>query len=330
MQEINNGKKNIDYLGIMRKSWQITWENKSLWWFGLFVSLGGGINFSLPFNGGDFKPETINNQKIQEDVLDFISQYASWIIIAFSIVAAMAIFFSILKIFGRIGLIKLADDIEKGKKVGFRNGIQEGKKFFWKIFFVDLLTGAFIVGIAVVLFLPVGYLFYLEALPAAMLSLFFAIIIMAALAILASFVRMYSFIYIILGRISVSESIENAYAVFNKNISANVIMLLATMLAGILFGVAMAVLLMGIVLFAAILGLILFMLAGKVGAVIAAVIGFLALIPGIFLVGSIKETFCQAAWLLFFREIAEIKEEEKAEETQQEVIGEKIPGTEAV
>lgn len=331
MQATGHEQKKPDYFGILKKSWQITRENKSLWWFGLLAALGGGgINFSFPFGGSDFSEKSDDNSIAPEEIVDFLSQYAGWIIFGLIALACVIIFFSILRLFGRIGLIESIDLIEKNKNHSLRGGIQAGKKFFWKIFWLNFLIGIFMGGITLVLFYPVGYLFYLKALPAAFLSLLLALVIWMTMMTLAALLRMYSALYIVLGKISLREAIENAYMVFNKNIAASISMFLVILGSKIVFNIIQLITLMVITLPFIFLGVLLFTAFENTGAVIAVILGSMVLIPGAFLISSIRETFCQAAWSLFFREIAEIKAAENVEEVPSEIIGEKIPGTEAV
>lgn len=330
MQGASDGKSNIDYFGIIKKSWQITRENKNLWWFGLLASLGGGINFSIPLDNGSFQANFAVKQEMQLGIAELMNQHFDWIVIGSIVVVGMIIIFSILKTFGRIGLISQADMVIKGEKSSIKNGLQEGKIFFWQIFFTDILLGVSIVGVAVVLFLPVGYLFYLRAFAAAFIALFLAIIIFIALMTLVAIMRAYIYIYIVLGRISISEAVENSYKIFSENNVPSILMLLVVLLVGILFGVIMFCMIIAFVIFFALLAVVLSLIFGKMGILISVILGLLTAIPVLFLIRSAQETLCQTAWIFFLKKITEIEEVEKIQETDQENISEKVPGTEAV
>ena len=48
--------KKINYLQILKSAWKVTWKNKYLWWFGLFILFSsGGTFFSGKFEEGDFQ-----------------------------------------------------------------------------------------------------------------------------------------------------------------------------------------------------------------------------------------------------------------------------------
>lgn len=324
MFKINSQQKNIDYFGILRKAWEITWKNKYLWWLGLFAAIGGGFNMSFPIGGGDFQENPESGREALENISTFFSQYAGWIIIGAVAVAVMVVILLVLRTIGQAGITKMADNIRKNQEADFKMGFQAGKKYFWKIFLTNFLLGLFLLGVAVVLFLPVGYLFYLEALPLGFISLFLAGVIFIILAILAFFVRTYSLMYIVLGNLRIISAIENAYRVFQNNLFPSVIMSLIFLLVGIILGVSMLIIFLGVVLLFFLVGLLLFLLLNKLGIIIAVTVGALAVIAIFLFIRSVCEVFFQSAWVLFFSEIAEIKEEQPAE-VSKEVVRKEVP-----
>lgn len=103
--------KDINYIEIIKKSWKITWEKKYLWWFGLFMTLGGGFGFNFPgSNSWDKKIEE------KEDLISgFASQHwqvVIWLILFFVL---LGIILFVFKIISQAGLIKTLNEIEKNK-----------------------------------------------------------------------------------------------------------------------------------------------------------------------------------------------------------------------
>lgn len=315
----------MDYLNILKKSWQITWNNKYLWWFGLFIIIGsGGANFNFSFNEKNWNNEVKTFQETQEAFVNFISQYSGWIITGLSLLIVLIIIFIILRIIGRVGIIKSVDNMEKGRESNFSNGLKEGRKYFWKIFFTGLLIGIFILATIIVLFLPVAFLFYLKSFIIGVITAFLAIIIFIPLLVLASFIKIYSYLYIILGNLSIRSALENAYKVFRNNLLSSIIMGLIFIPIIISMGIAMVLVIMSLAIIFLVIGLILYLILNKIGIIITAVLGLISLLLIVLLIRSVYETFHQVVWVLFFREIALVKDK-KAGEIEEEIVSKKIP-----
>ncbi len=324
MALISRRQKKINYLDILKKSWQITWNNKYLWWFGLFMALGsGGANFNFSFNKSNWNNKAETSQKAQE-IANFIGQHSGWIMAGLSLLVVLIIIFLILKIIGQIGIIKSADNIERGKEPNFSSGLKEGRKYFWKIFFTGLLIGLFILATIIVLFLPVASLFYLKSFIIGAITALLAVVIFIPLLVLASFIKIYSYIYIILGNLSVRSALENAYRTFRDNLLSSVIMGLIFIPIVILMGIAMIFVIILLAIIFLVIGLILYFILNKIGIIITVALGIISLLLIVLLIRSVYETFHQTAWVLFFREIALVKDK-KAREIEKEIVSKKVP-----
>ncbi|GBE16619.1 hypothetical protein BMS3Abin15_00440 [bacterium BMS3Abin15] len=318
-------QKKIDYFGILKKSWQITWNNKYLWWFGLFMALGsGGANFNFSFDGSGWGDKTETPQEAQEAFANFVSQYSGWIIAGLSLLAVLVIIFLILRIIGQVGIIKSVDNIEKGKRSNFSAGLKEGKKYFWKVFFTGLLIGLFILAIIIILFLPVASLFYLKSFIIGTITALLAIIIFVPLVILASFIKIYSYLYIVLGNLSIRSALENAYRTFRNNLFSSIVMGLVFIPLVMLMGIAMIFVIVSLAIVFLVVGLIFYFILNKIGIIITIVLGAISLLFIVLLIKSVYETFHQAAWVLFFREIALVKDKGMGE-IEEELINKKVP-----
>ena len=88
---------------------------------------------------------------------------------------------------------------------------------------------------------------------------------------------------------------------------------------GFLAGLVAIVFLLVSLLIFLIPGLLAYFLMGKWMIIVLAVLGFLILLAGILAINSIYAVFAQTIWILFFRQIALPKEEEKVVETAKEI-----------
>jgi len=327
-REKMNKKKEIKYLAILKDSWKIIWNNKYLWWFGFFIALGGGwgFNFQLPMNNNGSWEEKTETGK--EEILGFINSHFEWIAAGLIILAAIAIVFIVLRIISQAAIIKSVDAIKRGEKSSFSIGLKKGRKYFWKLLAIDLILGFFTLGVLIVLFLPVVFLFHAKSYVAASLLLILAILIFVPLIILVSFLKKYAYFYLVLVKFGIKSSIENAYQVFRKNILPSLIMALLLIAIGIILGVAMIMLILSLALVFILIGLALYLILAKIGIFITAVLGILTFILIAFLLSSAVTAFQQTAWLLFFQEIAALKSEEAAGELENKIAEEKVSGME--
>lgn len=311
----------INYFQILKNAWVITWHNKYLWWFGFLLSLSGSGGF-FNYHFGDFNqienggisPET------KKQVVDFFASYADWIIVGSVALAIALLFFLILGTIARGGLIKSIEKISKGEAIDFKTGFGEGKEYFWKLLFINLAIGIFLLALIATLSIPIIFLFYGKAYILGSLLAIGALIILIPVLILAHFSKIYGYIYAIMGNVSFGSAIENGYLLFRKNLSASIIMSLLLMVAGIIFGITAILILIPFIVLFLIIGAVLYLIMQKIGVAIAAIFGGIALIAIMLFLQSIFQTFLQTSWVLFFKEIASPKIPETVAETVPEKI----------
>jgi MFS family permease len=265
--------RKIDYIKILKNAWHVIWQNKFLWWFGLFLALGGGTGFNFPAGNFQFGRQEEMEEKIFEQAGQFLEQY--WQIFAALGILIFAVFLAllVLKIISRAGLIKSVDDIEKRKPAGFRQGFREGKKYFWKIFLTGIVISFFVFFVIFSLVLPVAFLVYLKSYALAVILGIAAFLIVTILAVSAGFVGEYAYIYLVLSGISVRWALENACQLFLRNIWPSVIFALVFLVIGMAVGLALLMAFFVLALVFVPLGYFLYLAFAKVGIAIAAALG---------------------------------------------------------
>jgi hypothetical protein len=314
----------INYLQIIKDAWKITWKNRYLWWFGFFVALSsgeGGMNFFSP--SGDWeKSDPVREQQ----ALDFISQNIHWIIV---LAIALLLLFTLFLILGTIGRGALITSIEKsakGKTSNFKISWQEGKKNFWKIFNINIALGIFLFFTLVIFVTPVSILMMNKNYVIGGILASLAVFIFIPIAILISYLKVYGYLYSILGKLNFWASLENAYSLFVKNIWASIVMSLIfiplSIIAILIVLAPLPILLIAFLAF----GAGAYFVLGKVFAMAIGAIGILIFLLYILFVRSVYETFSQAIWILFFHEIAKPKEPVTiTEEVETETIIKPLP-----
>jgi hypothetical protein len=314
--------KKINYLDILKNSWNLTWINKHLWWFGLFLALGSsGLSFNYPMR---MDQSSANGDQLFKIAGQFVANHWNLIIAGTIIFAVIVLAVIILKVISRGGLIKSISEITTGKNVSFKNGFTVGRKYFWRVFTVGLVISLFFAGIAIALFTPVMFLLYLKSYFGAILIAIPAVLIAAVLGIFSYFIRQYAYIYLVVSNLGIGASLENALLVFNKNILVSIIFSLFLIAIGMVIGIVTAVSIVATGLVFFIVGLILNLLFAKIGIIITVITGSLVALLLMLAVQSIFEVFKQTAWLLFFREIAVIKKEETVTEAESIKAPEKV------
>lgn len=322
---------NIDYLKIFRDAWKITWKNRFLWWFGFFMLASGGANLNY-FSSGDGKTQK-DWQALTEKInlQQFLLEHTAPIAIGLTLLVILFLAFLILNFIGRGALIKSTQKILKKEAVNFSSGFQDGKKYFWKILSIFFFSGLLIFICFIVLFTPIAILFLAKSYVIGTILAILALAIVIPLLILTKYIQSYAGYYVVLADLRPWLAVENAYALFKKNILASIIMSLLFIPIGILsIFIAIAIVLVTIIIFG-LIGLALFFAIKNTGVIIAVALGLIFFIPAIILFYSVFNAFSEVAWVLFFHVIATPKEKEKVEEKiSEEEKAAILPATETI
>lgn len=305
----------VNYFEIIKKALAITWRHKFLWWFGLFATLtsaGNSLNYS--FN----QSKNLSNDTGQK-VADF---FASHTILAFSGIAlllALYLSFLIIGIIGRSALIKSIEKVSAQELYDFKMGFFEGKKYFWKMLWLGVILTFFVLIALIIITIPIIFLFINKSYIMAILLLSLAFFIIIPLFILATYLRVYGYIYIVLGELDVWPAIENAYSLLRKNFGASLAIGFIFILIGIIYGMALLMLFMPIIAALFFAGSFLYLTLKTIGIIVAIAIGTIIVLAITLFLKSIYETFAQTVWILFFHEIAKPKVKELITEPEVEM-----------
>ncbi len=308
----------IDYLEIIKKAAAITWKNRYLWWFGFFIALSsGGGSFNYPFDQKDWRklPET----KIGADISNFISAHPGIIIATLSVFLLLFLILAAIGIVSRAGLIKSVQKIDRGETAGFKTGFSEGKKYFWRLFFISLATGLFMLCLIVVMAIPIVFLFYNKNYAIGGILAFLGIVIFVPILVAAAFTRLFARLYAVTSDLNVRDAIEKGYLLFRKNIPASLLQSLIFLILGAIFGLGILFLLFPLALIFLLIGGLLYLILQKIGVAIAAGLGIAVFLLALLFLRAVYETFAQAVWFFFFKKIASPKAEEKIAETVPEI-----------
>jgi len=303
------------YRNVLKKAWEITWQYKYLWFFGLFATIlwsGGEYDFILYFiNSGDggilynlqllsesgvFSPAFFQNAAlaIATDPLSFVIITAVLLIIV-----ALLAFLVWLVVISQIAVISASYKISSGTRTDFKDSIDAGLEHFWKVFLLNLsqkLIISLLVAITLAVLISGGA-------SANLAGQVFVFTFMLLLSAFIAFIVKYAINFIIIKRRNFKEALADTWELFRINWLITVEM---TLLVAVLsVGVALATIFFMITVSAPFIFVAMFAL--KYGSmlafwltVIAAAIVFLILA---FLVGAIFTVFQNAAWTCLFLEL---------------------------
>ncbi|MEF3692105.1 MAG: hypothetical protein V3574_03580 [Candidatus Moraniibacteriota bacterium] len=316
-------EKKIDFVQILGRALEITKQKKFLWWFGFFMTLGGGI--SLSYNLGDS-----SEQEGKIDEMQFMSwmrkisfyweNYTGWVILGIALSVLILLIFYLWGLVNKGALIDSILKIEKNQSVDFKSGIKNGWRCLGKIFLLDFILFFIYFSIILILIFPVVRLFVLKAYGPGFFLALTAFLIFISFSFLLYFIKKYAEIYLIGGGVNPSRAFGLAYDLIGKNPKNTLLAGLAAIVVNILFSVLATLILFGITIPFILLGFSLELLWEK--SLETSVVVFVSVIffGLLIFINSVYNVFIGAFWVIVFRFLAldKNKEEEKIKEFSQE------------
>ncbi len=306
---------NINYLDIIKKAWNITWNNKHLWWFGFFIALAG-TGSSLNYRNSWTSDQT---KVVSEQISSFMSQHVTLMVVLILVAVLIFITLTVLSVISRGALIKSTHTATKNEPTTFKSGFAQGKKYFWRIIGISFFLALVALIILFVIAIPIIFLFASQSYILGAILTIVGIALFIPLVILATYLRIFGDMYVVLGDLAIQPALENAYALFRKNIGVSIVMGLIFIPIAIAAGLAGLLVVFCLALIFLIVGGIFYLLLGQIGAGIIIAIAIIFFMILFFAARSIYETFAQTVWVLFFHEIAKPKVEEKVTEAVPEI-----------
>ncbi|MFZ2192862.1 MAG: hypothetical protein WAV31_01345 [Candidatus Moraniibacteriota bacterium] len=314
---------NIKYIQILRDAWKIVWKNRFLWWFGFFILL-----FIITSPG--YSPQ-INSEPTKEwrdfseqiHLQEFIENHSK-LLIFLGITLIITFLLSTLLLFLSKGaIIKSTQRILKKEPASFLSAWKDGRKYFKNNAYIILFSSLALFFCMFVLIAPVMTLFSVKAYSSAIPLAILAFLICASLIMLYKFIQTYACFYATLADLKPWLAIENAYALFKKNILSSLIMSLIFIPISLLYLLVAMALLLLLMFISVIIGLII-LFVFKESALFIAIIIFVMSIIAIILLFSVFIVFSQVAWILFFYRIATPKIKKVVVETIKKLASEEI------
>ncbi|MBE0475608.1 MAG: hypothetical protein IBX62_00690 [Coriobacteriia bacterium] len=302
----------MDYTGVIKRAWRITWRYRILWLFGLFVGGGGGgggggqVNYR--FGGGEALPPGLERlDRELERLVRWAEQNVALLLAAGGLFLLIGLIWLILSIAAAPALVRLVDEAEEGRPVRGGEGWRVGFRFWWRH-----------LGLALVLYLPLiaGFLVLIGSGVIALAPLFqgdmgggaaagalfgvccfgglFVLVLIVA-SILVGLIYTLGLRFLVLGGETVFGAIGKAWSAVRRRFKDVALMWLLVLAVSIGYAIV-AGLIAGLLALPAI-----FMLfAGNLfGAALIFVALFFVLLP----LSAIFGAFQSAIWTVFFRDL---------------------------
>lgn len=282
----------IDFGNLISRSFQIAWQYKSLWVFGLFLGGGGGsYNFDAEklFAGHQYDFDLERYSGLGQFFEEFAAPIVGAVLlIVLALIAVMLICYLIAK----PAMIDGVNNITRGGFYRFGNSFSRGLDFFWRF------LGMFVLGFMSVMALIVGVVLF------AIILTPFSLLLTIPMAIIVGFFIWHIFelaqVAMVARDISIGDALQEGYTLLTRNLGNCFIMTLVLIGLGIAFFIVIAIL--TLMLFVP-LNLMIGSTAG--GTLAAVLLGFFIALPISLVLGGYSGTFFEALYIQFYFRLVE-------------------------
>ena len=284
----------MDYGGLLSRAWQLTWQHKVMWIFGMLVALGSLGNGGVNGRANASRSSTPLPPQVQQQVAqpEFIALAVVVAIVALFVIVALIALTTI----GRAGLIGGMQRADEQGAVTFREAWSIGTHYFWRMLGIALvlIAPALVFGVLAVLTAVVTFGLGLLVLIPLACVLALAYIPFAIVAYLAQYA-------VVIDDLRVGDAFRRGWAVLQANLGPILILGLLLIVIGFVASIIVMAPFLAIIVPAAVL-------AGLGGprvdvfVIVAAAVGFLLYLPVALLLSGFVETWTTAAWTLAWKQ----------------------------
>lgn len=306
------------YRKILIKSWKTTWENKYLWFFGLFAGLITGGNYKIILNtlSGDMDKTVFPGLRRMSEtgifsasVFSNIANIAkddpvSLIVIMFVIIALLALtaFLIWLSVISQVSLVNNSAGYLTGKKNNFSSGVASGMNNFWPVFSLNIFIKLIIYVAFIIIFLPLLLTSYQVGYMVSSLYLL-AFVIFLPVSIIASFIIKYAIAYVVLKKNSFKESIRDGWKLFINNWLISIEMAFVLFFIEFLVGISAILVILILAVPLLFLAYAFYQFISLAAFYLIAILAFVLFLVIVILMASVMATFQISSWTGLFVEL---------------------------
>lgn len=299
----------MDYGEVLSKAWRIIWKHKVLWLFGILAGLGsfggnssgggGRGQASYQFSENELPPGL---QGWANAIERFFENIPAWVwvllVIAFFVLLVVVIFLTTI---GKVGLIQGASLADEGHEpITFGALFSAGMRYFWRVFFLNLLVGLAIAAAFILLMIPI-VLLGVATLGIGLICLAPIICLLVPLSWLINVVLEQANIAIILENRGILDGLQRGWQVVTGSLGQYIVMafilFIGSFIASLLIGLPMV-----LIVLPAVLGIVIGNGAIQGGLIVSLVV-FVLYLPILLLLNGIVQSYVNTAWTLTFRRL---------------------------
>ncbi len=201
-----------DFNDILSKAYRHTKNHKFLWFFGLFLTGWGTMNFVRRV---DFDVDRLYARFMH--LLHFASNRPEYFIFAALGVLLAAFSLSALATIARVAIISSAHQAEQNKPVTFSSAIKHANRHFWPVFWVGLFFEIAMLVIFCWLAVPLWFVFQQASMSRGIVVLVLALGIFVPIIIALSLVNIFSACFVVIYDLKPVDAIKSGFDFFAVN-----------------------------------------------------------------------------------------------------------------
>lgn len=302
----------MDFGKVLTRSWEIIWNNKILWLFGILASCGAqnqfGSSFNYSYDSGSVEDlprgmqefflnmeRNFGNISVQEDTLILIA----FALMCFFFILGLVLF--LISIYGRVGLIKGAQDAAGGKSLQLSTLASDVRVYCGRALGLNIL----LVIIVLVLFVAVGLFFAgcaVLTFGIGAICLAPLLCLMLPLGLVYTVYLEFSNIALITEDLGVGDALKRGWQVMRENAVNVFVMALILFIGGavVSFLIGLPFALIGL---PALIGAFSETQSGFTTGLLTSLVGFVLALPAMLLVGGVLRSYLQSAWTLTYMQL---------------------------
>jgi hypothetical protein len=291
----------MNYGKLISRAFQITLRHRFLWLLGILAGASGG-SFQYSSGGGEDEYGRVGSF---DPVVAWASAHLFLVILISVVLSLIFVFFVVLSIIAKGGLIASVADIEEQRPVSFVAGMDAGFHAFWRVVGVDLLVCLAILFTIACAAVPIIALALTKHYVAAVLLGISLILPLIAVLIYLGLLIMYAERLAVVAAAGVIDSLRGAHRIlFGFKGPVLLVGLIAIALGmGISLATFLVVLVIALPHIAA--GIAVYLTLGLIPTLIYAALPALMLFATVLLLTGITNTFQSSYWTLAYLQLTQ-------------------------
>ncbi len=311
----------MDFGGIIKGAWRITWRHKALWVLGLFAGVsgcqggasGGGSGGTSRGSGQANQIPGFTSPGDVERIYDRFIGLLPALLAMLAVLAVLGVVWSVLALAARGGLVTGVHMIEEGAPFTLGGLWRAGFSRFWTLVALDIVLSLplFATGMLMLVFIIVPLIATIaaggdpgaELIAPACGSLAIGVPVLLAGGFVLGLMHLIALRYVMIGGQGALEAAGNAWRFFRARFKDAALMWLlsAALNTGASFVVAIPAALVGIVMVVPVAVSVSSGDLGALFAIIPAIIGLVVVVGLAY--NAVWGTFTSALWTLYFRRV---------------------------